>query len=103
MEENDVKLKELAQTASEKAGVDPQATNKVLKATFSLLGEKLKKGEKVRLPGLGTFVHKPGKEPGQSGRTLFRPWSAEASNAKPDKQDRAAKRAARKQAKQAES
>ncbi len=94
-----MKLKELAQTVSEKSGVDPQSATKVLHAAFGILSEQLGKDEKVRLQGLGSFVRKEGKQPGKAGRTVFKPWAAKDGQEKPSKEERMAKRKARKQAK----
>jgi nucleoid DNA-binding protein len=66
-----MKLAELAKTASMKSGLDESSVHKALKAAMAALSEQIGKEERTRVPGLGVFVHKAGKEEGKS-RILFK-------------------------------
>ena len=68
-----MKLNELSEIISKQAKVEETAVRKTLKATIAHLRELIEKEERVVVPGLGSFVRREGKEPGQS-RILFRPF-----------------------------
>jgi len=68
-----MKLNELSEIISKQAKVEETAVRKTLKATITHLRELIEKEERVVVPGLGSFVRREGKEPGQS-RILFRPF-----------------------------
>lgn len=77
-----MKIEELTLTISDKTGVEPPAVQKVLEATFALLGERLGKEGKVDLRGLGTFVRKQSRKSDKREKTLFKSWSEKGAKGK---------------------
>jgi nucleoid DNA-binding protein len=72
-----MKLAELADVVSKQTKVDEVTVRKALKAALSVIKEQIAKEEKFLVPGLGSFIRKDGKEPGES-RTLFKPAKEKA-------------------------
>ncbi|HEX4160460.1 MAG TPA: HU family DNA-binding protein [Rhizomicrobium sp.] len=91
-----MKIEELTLTISDNSGVEPQAVRKVLEATFSLLGERLSKEEKVELQGLGTFARKQARKSNKEGKTLFTSWTATGAKSKKRKAGKGRKKAGKK-------
>jgi nucleoid DNA-binding protein len=67
-----MKLNELSEIVSKQAKVEETAVRRTLKVTIALLKEQIEKEDRVLIPGLGSFIRKEGKEPGQS-RIIFKP------------------------------
>ncbi len=61
-----MKFNELAEVISKQTKVDEITVRRTLRATINFVKEQIVKEERFALPGLGAFVHREGKEPGQS-------------------------------------
>jgi nucleoid DNA-binding protein len=68
-----MKLNELSEIISKQAKVDESSVRKTLKATAAFLKEQIAKEERFSVPGLGSFIRKEGKEPGQT-RIMLKPF-----------------------------
>jgi DNA-binding protein HU-beta len=47
---------DLAAAVADKTGMPKQAANQAVEAVFACIGEALKRGEEVRVPGFGNFA-----------------------------------------------
>ena len=87
-------MKELVESVSGRTGVSQDSVKKVLSATFTEVSRQIEGEDPVKLPGLGTFRRKAGKEEGTS-RVVFRPWPSK-EQMKARKQKRQAKKEGKK-------
>ena len=78
-----VTLKQISATLAEKHELPKKQMSEVLDAFVASLGKHLKKGEKIRIPGLGIFV--VAKRPARMGRN---PATGEAIKIKASKKIR---------------
>jgi nucleoid DNA-binding protein len=53
---------DLAAAVADRTGMPKQAANQAVEAVFACIGEALKRGEEVRVPGFGNFAS-TGAEP----------------------------------------
>jgi|HubBroStandDraft_2_1064218.scaffolds.fasta_scaffold206430_2 nucleoid DNA-binding protein len=66
--------KDWVEVISKATKVEKASVRKVINATVEALRDEIAKEERVSFPRLGSFIRRPGKEPGES-RVVFRPWA----------------------------